>query len=260
MPISLLDERDKEELQQQIDAIVNGSGGEINRTIELSGEGELNDIIFGADILGSLPAYGTDNLADYMAKVDYLVFTIKTGTEALQFYSNYCGYESYTIILTNFSEGAEKTIYCIAEFDTETDSVRFIADDYLEYDYVSSSYVTEEIEQVTNDCGMLWLGSISAHQLGTETDVTDLISYKPKLSDVYYSGPKPMAISTYQDGSGGGENCVYYYNNMFWDYFNLSIRMEFVSIKDTQCRTLFLTYTYADDQSEPTKITARIPY
>jgi hypothetical protein len=254
MPITLLDERDKEELQQQIDAIAVGSGGEINRTIEVSGEGELSDIFFAADILGSLPAYGTDNLADYMAKVGYLVFNIKeTGYGTFQFYSTYHDSDS-SIILTYISEGGEKTLYCFVEFDTESDSVRFIPDDFLVYNYAM------ETEQETNDCGMLWLGSISAHQLGTETDVTDVISYKPKLSDVYYSGPKPMGISTYQDGSGGGENCVYYYNSMFWDYFNLSIRMEFVSIKDTQCRTLFLTYTYADDQSEPTKITARIPY
>ena len=110
-----------------------------------------------------------------------------------------------------------------------------------------------------NSGGMLWLGSFNISSLSNDADVTNKISYKPKLSDVYYNAPQPMAISTTDDGSGAGENRVYYYNSMSWDYINLSLTMYFIATTTSEeTSKLTLTYTYTSESSAPTQITASI--
>lgn len=116
-----------------------------------------------------------------------------------------------------------------------------------------------DIASVNAGGGMLWLGSLHVNELSNNADVTNKISYKPKLSDVYYAAPQPMAISTANDGSGTGENRVYYYNSMSWDYMNLKLTMYFIATTMSGATSkLTLTYTYANDSSAPTKITASI--
>lgn len=112
-----------------------------------------------------------------------------------------------------------------------------------------------DVENAVLDLGTLgkWLFESGG------ADITDLISYKPAMFDVYMQSPPFKAISLVDDGSGWAAQETFYFDSQDWDVNNRYIEMRFVrSTALGDPKVLILTYYYEEDHKTVYQIIASI--
>lgn len=111
-----------------------------------------------------------------------------------------------------------------------------------------------DVENAVLDLGTFHKDSFVGGQ-----DVTDTITYKPTMFDVYMQSPPFKAISLVDDGSGWAAQETFYFDSQEWDYFNRYIEMRFVrSTALGDPKVLILTYFYEEDYETVHQIIASI--
>ena len=117
-------------------------------------------------------------------------------------------------------------------------------------------------EESVLDLGTFWEYSFD----GTDIDVTSIISYKPKMFDIFSSAPPFKTISLVRDGSGFSKMDAFYFVSQDWDYHGYPldnippfVAMRFVQHNaSSESKILTLTYYYDVDYETVIKITASL--
>jgi hypothetical protein len=110
-----------------------------------------------------------------------------------------------------------------------------------------------------NDEVVLDLGTFYVGLFADNRDVTNLISYKPTMANVFVQSPPFKAISLVDDGSGVSAQETFYFDSQDWNYDNRYIEMRFVrSTALGDPKVLILTYYYEEDYKTVYQIIASI--
>lgn len=103
------------------------------------------------------------------------------------------------------------------------------------------------------------LGTFYREAFENDTDVTNLITYKPRQNDLCYNAPRRKIISLYEDTSGVSDMETFYFDTQHWDLYYKTVTMKFVCSNAVgNPEVLTLTYNYSEDGETVTSIFARI--
>jgi hypothetical protein len=118
-----------------------------------------------------------------------------------------------------------------------------------------------KLENFNPDVGnaVLDLGNFYKDSFVGSQDVTDIITYKPAMMDIFTKTPPFKAISLSDDGSGVSAQETFYFDSQDWNYDNRYIEMRFVrSTALGDPKVLILTYYYEEDYKTVYQIIASI--